>query len=320
MNVPTLTADPSALWNIAEFIFKHESTLTEYGALKIQMTPDCALASKKRKPSEFQKTTQKCERVHNNTPIYTVKSHRLNNSTGLRWQRSTIDEHQFWSSISRSNSDLNQPDVSELHDKSLFYDRLHRKYFSLHHVPRQSLLQLLNNNSSKFLPKLFLAHGPGAIFPLAPSQYGLSSLVFHHGGGDRYWYVIPPSERNHLQKLVDQNSSSHCLHHGNLLIDPSILDKHNIRYHRIIQCPTEFVVVSSGALTQSFTTHISWTESCLLGLPSWIRDGHAHAHLSLCRCQEKDKTVAENINLSIFSEIHIQQFIMVNFTSLNKSE
>ena len=262
-----------------EFIYRHEEALIEYGALKIRLAPGCILALKKQKPVQAPIAVQQIEPLHSNVPIFVVKNCSLKNAREYPVELSTLNAERFWSLMAQPGSTSFQSNVSELSKKTLFYNRVNRKRFSLHHVPRQSLLRLVNHSSTGFRPTLSLAHGPGAIFPLASAQHGLSSLVYHHVGGAHHWYVIPASERQDLQKILDDKNLSQCLDHGALFLDPTILEQHRIRYHRIIQHPNEFVVVSSGALSQSFASDTNWTESCVFALPSWIYHGHASAKL-----------------------------------------
>jgi len=46
MDIPTLHVDANSLQNIISFIYKHESLLKEFGAIKIQADSYCKLALK----------------------------------------------------------------------------------------------------------------------------------------------------------------------------------------------------------------------------------------------------------------------------------
>jgi len=144
---------------------------------------------------------------------------------------------------------------------------------------------------------------------MTSAEQHLFLIDYHHEGGAHHWYIIPYRERKALQTIIDKHKSSICLDHGQILIDPSVLDKHQIRYHRIIQRPNEFVVLSAGALAQSFSEDASWSESIEFALPSWIEDGHANGAVSSCRCNISQDSLPEIIDITLFRHELIQNYI-----------
>jgi len=202
--------------------------------------------------------------------------------------------------------------ISVFNNKSFFYSKTSRIYFQTHRLPNQSLLKLGGKKvTGQFAPCVRRAHQSGAIFPLTCARQRLFSIDYHHEGGARHWYIIPPSERNIIQKLLDQQKCSFCLDHGELLIDPSVLDKHNIRYYRLIQRPNQFVVLSAGTLSQSFTEDQTWNESIDFALPSWIEEGHANA--PSCQCNSLPST----IDVNLFRHELIQSYISTHLHIVN---
>ncbi|CAF0832218.1 unnamed protein product [Rotaria sordida] len=153
------------------------------------------------------------------------------------------------------------------------------------------------------------AYEPGAIFPLTSAQQRLFSVYYHHEGGPHHWYIIPHRERISVQTIIDKQNSSICLDHDRILIDPSVLDKYHIRYHRIIQHPNEFVVLSAGTLAQSFSEDASWSESIEFTLPGWIEDGHANVSVSPYRCNLPQDSLPKSIDLPLFPHEIIQNYI-----------
>jgi hypothetical protein len=309
--------NPSGLQNLVNFIHTHERLLKEFGAIKIQLSSECTLALKKRKISPTCTSTQQITKVSENELIYSVqKNEGIDIFTE---QRSPItNEATFWSSLSRSDYKCYQSSVSILPNKTFFYQKWHRKYFAIHCLPRQSLLKLGGRKmTDQFVSCLTRAHGPGAIFPLASAQQRLFSLVYHHQGGARHWYIIPTREREALQKILQQQSSSNCLEHEKLLIDPMILKKHHIRYHRLVQYPNEFVVLAAGALTQSFTEDANWSESIAFALPSWIKEGHANASDSPCQCNINAFSVPKIIDVSLFKQKLIRKYAATYMNIVN---
>ncbi|CAF1496489.1 unnamed protein product [Rotaria sordida] len=247
--------------------------------------------------------------MNKDDPVYFVqKADHIDEST----QQSLLvtDECNFWSSLSCSGNKRRQTNISILPNKSFFYQKRPRLYFDIHRLPYQSLLKLGGSKlTRRFVPSVKRAHGPGAIFSLTSAEQHLFSVDYHHEGGAHHWYIIPTSEREVLQRIIDHQNSSVCLDHGQLFIDPSVLDKNHIRYHRIIQHPNEFIVLSAGTLAQSFTEDASWSESIAFALPSWIEEGHVNVSVSPCQCNIPQDSLPETIDITLFKHELIQTYI-----------
>ena len=318
MDIPTLQISNNDLENLISFIYKHEYLLKEFGAIKIQLNADCKLALKKRRKSLLLfPTKQQMVKLNKDELIYTVQ--KMNDIDESSYQSSLIrDEFSFWSSLSCSNNIQRQLNISIIHNKSFFSQKAPRTCFDIHRLPSQSLLKLGGIKvTHQFVPCVRRAHGPGAIFPLSSVQHHLFSIDYHHEGGSHHWYIIPNSERENLRRIIDHQNSSLCLDHGLLLIDPSILDKNHIRYHRIVQLPNEFIVLSPGTLAQSFTEDASWSESISFALPSWIEHVDKICPLPVCQCNLSSQT----IDMKLFKHDLIEKYIAsyLNIGTDNKS-
>ena len=310
MSLPIFTVNSYGLENLVPFIASHETKLRHYGAIIIRITPDSELALKKRKKCSVSTMIQHASRVHKHELIYTVYKRDRFDFVLKQRPLPITSEYSFWSTMAEWNTKHFQTDVTILPNKSMFYEKRQRKYFSIYHVPRQSLLQALSSQAiAQFQPTLAQAHGPGAIFPLAVADYGLPSLIYHHGGGVRYWYIIRGHDRDRLMRLVEECTGVKCVKHDGLFIDPSVLDKYGILYHRVVQNANEMLVLGAGTIAQSFTTDEHWSESIVFGLVSWIRDGHAAAHSSLCRCDPDPLSSMKTINLSLFTDQCISEYL-----------
>ena len=309
VDAPTVQINSSGLQNLINFIFAHERFLKEFGAIRIQLSSDCTLALKKRKISPTCTTIQQIMKVNDDEPIYSVQ--KMEDINVYAEQSLPITNEQiFWSSPSHSDHKLYQSGISILSNKTLFHKKWHRKYFAIHSIPRQSLLKVGGTKvTNQFVSSLTKAHGPGSIYSLSSAQQRLFLLVYHHSGGPRHWYIIPSYERENLRKILQNQNSSNCLEHGKLLINPLVFDKHHIRYHRIVQHPNEFVVLSAGALSQSFTEDVSWSESIPFALPSWIEDGHAIETDPPCQCNKNIFSRTKKINVGLFKSKRIQKYI-----------
>ena len=310
MDIPILTADPHALNNIVTFMCLNEAKLTEYGALKIHTTENRELALKKRKASPVSVLVQRTNRVHENERVYTIHKRDRSDLNADSQTEPIADPQSFWHALSHSSTNPFQSDVILSPNKSLFYEKWHRKYFTTYQLPRQSLLSLSNNNLVHHcVPTLAQGHGPGAIFPLAVARHGLPLFVYHHGGGARHWYVIRGQHREALMKLLQKCHGAQCIQHDSLFVDPSVLDKHYIPYRYFVQYPNELLVLDAGVIAQSFTTDVHWSESVPFGLPTWIRNGHAHAYQSLCRCDPPVSMMSDPIDFNLYTEERISHYV-----------
>lgn len=314
MGIPILQINNNELRNFISFIYKHEHLLKEFGAIKIQLNIGCKLSLYKRaKKCTSYPVNEEIVKMNKNESIYFIeKVDHIDKSVG---ENSIIkDEYSFWSSISCLKNNRRQLNTSLSPNKSFFYQKASRLYFDIHRLPKQSILKLAGRNSlSQFVPWLRRAHGPGAIFPLSCAQQQLFSINYHHEGGNHHWYIIPNHQRDLLQKIINQEDSSICLDHGQLFINPLVLDKNQIHYHRVIQHPNEFIVFSSGTLSQCFTENASWSESIDFALPSWIEQARHNHSLPICQCNYLSQT----IDLNLFKHELIQKYIISHLDNYN---
>jgi hypothetical protein len=108
-----------------------------------------------------------------------------------------------------------------------------------------------------------------------------------------------------------------CINHQNIIINPLVFDKYNIRYHQLIQNTNEFVVLSAGAFSQGFSENSSWNETIGFALPSWIYDGHANEQLSLCNCHLDQHYLSNPIDINPFRHELVQKWIQNNINLSN---
>jgi hypothetical protein len=313
MDVPILKINQNDLENFLCFIYKNENMLKEFGAIKIQLNPECKLALKKRRKNiVLRPISSKIVKINKDEKIYLTKPIDYIDES-IEEKFLIRNESIFWSSLSSNlnNKKVKYLNISLLPNKSFFCQKRSRSHFGIHRLPNQSLLKLGGTQLTRqFSPCVKRAHKRGSIFPLNSAENRLFLCDYHHEGGKHYWYIIPNNQRDILQIIINQifNSSSICFDHGQIFIDPSILDKYNIRYYKLIQNPNEFVILSSGTLTQSFTKDSSWSESIPFALPSWIEDGHANnSHLS-CQCYLHQNLLSKKIDTKLFRHELIQRY------------
>ncbi|CAF1416946.1 unnamed protein product [Adineta ricciae] len=305
VDVPTFTLDQDDLRSIIKFIYDREHILKDFGAIKLQLGSDCNLATKKRRKTLKMPTKHhQCLIKNHDEHIYTVqKSSKAAEYSNM--SSDSLDVATFWSSLASMTDGQRALNSSVIPGKSFFYQKASRQYFDIHRIPSQSLLRIGKKKvTDEITPCIRRAHQPNAIFPLSSTRQNLFTLDYHHEGGKRHWYVIPVRERSQVQSAC----GSHCIDHGGIFIDPSLLDQNHIRYHQIVQQPNEFVVLSAGTLAQSFTEDASWNESIDFALPSWINDGYANASLNLCRCRLSEEFLQPPIDTSLFRPTLISNY------------
>ena len=315
MDIPTFEIDDNDLQNLVSFLYKHERVLNDFGAIKIMLKADCKLALKKRRKIEDLCPSTDClVKMSKDEAVYSIeKVDHLGKTIPQCF--SITDEFSFWSSLPCSTKERRPLNTSFSVNKSFFSEKTSSIYFDIHRVPKQSLLKLCGRKVARqFAPRIRRAYGPASIYTLGSTRFGLFSIDYNHEGGNRHWYIIPSCERYALNTLIDRQNLLLCLDHGQLLLHPSVLDKNFIRYHRIVQRPNEFVVLSAGVLAQSFTDGASWSESIDFALPSWIEGGHATNHVSRCQCNIPLDPLHEIIDIKLFKREVMQKYI----TSLRK--
>ena len=321
MYIPTLQINKDELQNFVRYIYKHQPLLKGFGAIKIQPSSDCKFSLKKRRKHVTScANRERVVKISGAEPIYSV---HMMDTTGKSVEPSSVgtDEGSFWSSLYGCGPKGQRMNVSILPNKSFFREKTSRTYFDIHRVPNQSLLRLCGTKVTRqFVPRVWRAHGRGAVFSLSAAQQHLFSVNYHHEGGAHHWYIIPSRERGFLRRIIEDQKLSACLDHGQLLIDPTVLDRYRICYHRIIQYPNEFLVFSAGTLAQGFAEGASWSESIDFALPSWIEEGHASASMFMCQCGVGDDFLSEMIDLTLFEHDMIRRYITTYLNDSNDDD
>ncbi|CAF1559809.1 unnamed protein product [Adineta steineri] len=216
----------------------------------------------------------------------------------------------FWLLLPNGFSTQHISSISQINSQSLFLKRVQRDQFDFHQLPYQSLLKLSGKEfCNQYSSTLIKAHGPAAIFPLSSNKQNLCQLNYHHEGGLRYWYIIPSEERKKFEDLFKEDHSSICLEHDQILIDPLLFQKYNIKYKKVIQNQNEILILSGGILSQSFTQDEILCESIHFSLPSYFSN-QFYKNSSLCHCKlSSSSNQDQSIDLNFYNDENIQKYI-----------
>ncbi|CAF4379203.1 unnamed protein product, partial [Adineta steineri] len=168
--------------------------------------------------------------------IYSIKTNETNENKDILKENNLINDEIFWLLLPNGSNTQHISSISQINSQSLFLKRVQRDQFDFHQLPFQSLLKLSGKKfCNQYSSRLIKAHGPAAIFPLSSNKQNLYQLNYHHEGGIRYWYIIPSDERKKFEILFQENNPSICIQHDEILIDPLLFKKYNIKYKKVIQ-------------------------------------------------------------------------------------
>lgn len=107
----------------------------------------------------------------------------------------------------------------------------------------------------------------------------LYSINYLHFGEPKTWYAVPPAHGYKLEKLANENFSSSyntCpayLRHKMTLINPQILEKHNIPYDRVTQEAGEIMITFPFGYHAGFNHGFNCAESTNFAMERWIEYG-----------------------------------------------
>lgn len=124
------------------------------------------------------------------------------------------------------------------------------------------------------------------VFPLHIEDFDLYALNFLHLGY-KFWYIIPGSQREKLETLVNRlakDSNITCnnfIRHKSLMIPPSVLKENNIQFSRVLQEKNQYIVVFSGGFHTGFNCGYNIAEAINVGADGWLEE---YPKFKLCDC------------------------------------
>jgi hypothetical protein len=140
-----------------------------------------------------------------------------------------------------------------------------------------------------------------AFFAWHKEDLDLYSINYLHTGAPKVWYCVPPSESEKFDAMAEQlfpEAAANCsefLRHKDIMISPSLLKSHNIKYEKAIQYPGEFIVLNTSAYHSGFNLGFNCAEAVNFALPQWLEIGR---DCSQCECGALADGVS--LDMSIF--------------------
>lgn len=117
----------------------------------------------------------------------------------------------------------------------------------------------------------------------------LCSINFLHRGEPKFWYIVHPDDMDAFEALinefrtVDNVECDNYARHKAILIPPSLMSKHNIRFGRILQNPGEIVIVFPGVYHGGFNCGYNEAEAVNFAHDFWIEK---YLQYSMCKCSQ----------------------------------
>ncbi|CAF1287532.1 unnamed protein product [Adineta steineri] len=309
--IPTIKIKDNEMKDLLKYLYQNESLLKENGAMKLIPTSNFKNLLKKTPINiPLCSTIQQVKQIDNENLIYSIKTNEIDENKEIPKEDILINDEIFWLLLPNGFSTQHISSISQINSQSLFLKRVQRDQFDFHQLPYQSLLKLSGKEfCNQYSSTLIKAHGPAAIFPLSSNKQNLYQLNYHHEGGIRYWYIIPSEERKKFEDLFKENNSSRCIEHDQILIDPLLFQKYEIKYKRVIQNSGEILILSGGILSQSFTQDEILCESIHFGLPSYFSD-EFYKNSYLCHCKfESNSHKDKSIDFDLYNYENIQKYI-----------
>jgi hypothetical protein len=136
-----------------------------------------------------------------------------------------------------------------------------------------------------------------ATFSWHVEDMDLFSINYLHFGAPKMWYVVPPAERKKFETFAASyffDEAQHCpefMRHKSCVLSPTVLEKHNITCHRLVQRANEFVITFPGGYHQGWNTDFNCAEAINFATPAWINFGRA---AGFCECVQD--SVAIDVN------------------------
>jgi jumonji domain-containing protein 2 len=140
-----------------------------------------------------------------------------------------------------------------------------------------------------------------SLFGWHKEDLDLESINYLHVGQPKFWYSVDLDSNEdfeNLAKMYFDDLHRECpefLRHKTTLIEPDVLLKNNIKMHKVVQRPGEFIVSRASAYHSGFNAGFNIAEAVNFALPTWIPVAREAGY---CRC-EADSV---RINMDVFEK------------------
>ena len=127
-----------------------------------------------------------------------------------------------------------------------------------------------------------------SLFGWHKEDLDLYSINYLHVGQPKFWYGVDldyNEDFENLAKAYFDDLYRECpefLRHKTTLIEPHVLLKHNIKMHKVVQRPREFIISRAKAYHSGFNAGFNIAEAVNFALPSWIQ---LSKEAGYCRCE-----------------------------------
>ncbi|CAF1184521.1 unnamed protein product [Adineta steineri] len=310
-DIPTIEIKDNDMKDLLKYLYQNESLLKENGAIKLIPTSNFKNLLKKTPINiPLCSTIQQVKQIDKENLVYSIKTNKINENKEIPKENILINDEMFWLLLPNGSNTQNISSISIINSQTLFLKRVQRDQFDFHQLPFKSLLKLSGKKfCNQYSSTLIKAHGSATIFPLSSNKQNLYQLNYHHEGGIRYWYIIPSEERKKFEILFQENNPSICIEHNEIIIDPLLFQKYEIKYKRVIQNSGEILILSAGILSQGFTQDKTICEAIHFALPNYFYD-QLNKNSSLCHCMlSSNFNNDESIDFNLYNDENIQGYI-----------
>lgn len=322
--VKTFHANYDDIKNFTQFIQKLESECKNEGAVKV-IPPSQFQPGTKVIPYNHQfpyVVAQRADRIQfNNSHAYELAYNDRSSMLHKEFiSKTVLNEHPHtsidliedlsWDALAKNDG----PSLYSMNnDLSLFSDSC--RWLNLNKFTHAE--SIIHKHVS---PSMKGIHSPYVYVGSWPTYFGfhiedanLNSINFLHRGSPKFWYIVPSDDGGKLERLGNQFGeivSSTCknfLRHKALLVPPSVLRQHGIRFGRIAQYPNEFVVTFSGGYHQGFNSGLNEAEAINFGTKRWLE---LFEQYNPCDCRDRHAnslSIINNLACSYESSVVEQQ-------------
>ena len=127
-----------------------------------------------------------------------------------------------------------------------------------------------------------------SLFGWHKEDLDLYSINYLHAGAPKFWYSVDLDSNEDFEDLAKENFTDcfrECeefLRHKTTLIDPTVLIKNDIKLHKIVQKPREFVIAKAAAYHAGFNSGFNIAEAVNFALEPWLDIAN---DVQYCKCE-----------------------------------